>query len=567
MNRSFALVAAAAVGLGACQDLSAPVVPEAEPHLPTAQFHKAEPIPGRYIVIFKDAVRDPAGLGIALAAANGGRLQYSYTAAIKGFAAELPDRAVAALAGNPNVAYIEQDQVVRIVEDQLNATWGLDRIDQRPLPLNGGYSYNFTGAGVRVYIIDSGIRTDHSEFGGGARASSGWDFVDNDPDASDCYGHGTHVAGTVGGTLYGVAKGASLVAVRVLNCSGNGSWSGVIAALDFVTNQKNANPTVPMVGNMSLGGGASDAADQALRNSIAAGVVYAVAAGNESTDACSRSPARTAEAMTIAATGQNDARASFSNWGSCVDWFAPGLGITSAWHTTPTATSTISGTSMASPHTAGAAALYLENHPNTSPQGVRDGLFAMTTKGIVTSAFTANNHLLFSVEPSDGANDSPTSSFTHSCTGLSCNLTDQSTDSDGAIVAWNWSFDDGGTSTEQNPSYTFAAPGTYTVSLTVTDDNGATGISSQNVTVSDALPNITLVARGYKVKGAQRVDLTWSGAPGESVDVWRNGTRITATANDGFHTDNLNSRGSGTYKYKVCQAGTTTCSNEATIVF
>ena len=567
MNRSFALVAAAAVGLSACHDSSNPVAPGADPQLPAAQFREAGPIPGRYIIVFKDAVRDPADLGVALAAAHGGQVEHTYTAAIKGFAAKLPDRAITALASNPNVAFIEQDQVVHAVETQLNATWGLDRIDQRPLPLNGAYSYTFTGAGVRVYIIDTGIRFDHNEFGGaGGRASSGWDFIDNDPDASDCNGHGTHVAGTVGGTTYGVAKAAGLVGVRVLNCSGSGTTSGVIAGVDFVTNQKNGNSSVPMVANMSLGGGASSALDQAVRNSVAAGVSYAVAAGNEGTDACTRSPARTAEAMTIGATGQNDSRASFSNWGNCVDWFAPGVGITSAWHTTSTATNTINGTSMASPHTAGAAALYLQNHPNASAQAVRDGLFAMTTKGIVTSALTANNHLLYSLEPSDGSNSPPTSSFTYSCTGLACSFTDQSTD-DGTIGAWSWDFGDGGTSAEQSPSHTFAVSGSYTVSLTVTDDKSATGTSSQSVTVSDAPPNITLSARGYKVKGVQRVDLSWAGAPGTSVDVWRNGGKITTTANDGFHTDNLNTKGSGTYRYTVCEAGTTTCSNEATVVF
>ena len=568
MNRSRALVAAGILGLTACQDSLEPVAPRPAPQLPLmAQRAEARSIPGRYIVVFRNDVPNPSDLATALARAYGGTVQYTYGAAIKGFAAALPEQAVAALAANPNVAFVEQDQVARIVETQSNATWGLDRIDQRALPLNTSYTYNFTGAGVSAYIVDTGIRTDHVEFGGpGGRASIGFDAIGDGQNGNDCNGHGTHVAGTVGGTIYGVAKGVSLVAVRVLNCSGSGTYSGVIAGVDWVT----ANHVKPAVANMSLGGGVSAALNQAVRSSIAAGVVYAVAAGNETTDACNRSPASTGEAITVAATTQTDARASFSNFGSCVDWFAPGVGITSAWHTTATATNTISGTSMATPHTAGVAALYFQNHPDASAQAVRDGLFALTTKGIVTNAFTANNHLLYSLEEGGGEpppNSPPTSSFTYSCTGLTCQFTDQSTDSDGTISSRSWTFGDGGTSNAENPSYTYAASGTYTVTLTVTDDDGATDSFSQEVTVSDGSQVITLTATGYKVKGLQKVDLSWSGATSVNVDVWRNGVKITTTPNDGFHTDNLNSRGSGTYTYRVCAAGTTTCSNDATVTF
>ena len=278
---------------------------------------------------------------------------------------------------------------------QTNATWGLDRIDQRSRPLSTTYTYFNTGAGVRAYIIDTGIRFSHSQFGG--RASSGFDAVDGGS-ADDCHGHGTHVAGTVGGSTYGVAKGVSLIGVRVLNCSGSGTNSGVIAGVNWVTGNHQAGQ--PAVANMSLGGGASSALDTAVRNSIADGVSYAVAAGNGNAlgiaqNACNSSPARVAEAMTISATDSSDRKASWANYGNCVDWFAPGVSITSAWYNSNTATRTISGTSMATPHTAGVAALYLQSNPSATASSVRTALFNLTTKGIVTSSSTTNNHLLF----------------------------------------------------------------------------------------------------------------------------------------------------------------------------
>ena len=277
---------------------------------------------------------------------------------------------------------------------EANATWGIDRIDQHNLPLSTTYNYTNTGAGVTAYIIDTGIRFDHSEFGG--RAVTGFDAVTSGGNAADCNGHGTHVSGTVGGATYGVAKGVSLVAVRVLGCNGSGSTSGVIAGIDWVTSHHQS----PAVANMSLGGSASTALDNAVKNSITSGVAYAIAAGNGNfigiaQDACKYSPARVAEAMTIGATDRNDKKASWSNYGNCVDWFAPGVSITSAWYTSTAATNTISGTSMATPHTTGVAALYLQTNPGASPQQVRDALYANTTKGVVTSSKTTNNHLLF----------------------------------------------------------------------------------------------------------------------------------------------------------------------------
>ena len=397
-----ALPAVALLAFSACQDTSAPGESSAAaPELATAAApaQHGQTIPGRYIVVFKSTVADAPGLARRMTAAHGGRLHFSYESALKGFAADLPDAAAAALARNPNVAFVEQDQVVTAFADavtQSGATWGLDRIDQPLRPLSGTFGYTNTGVGVTAYIIDTGINFGHTEFGG--RATSGHDFIDNDANASDCDGHGTHVAGTTGGATYGVAKGVSLVAVRVLNCSGSGTLSGVVAGVDWVTAHHAAGE--PAVANMSLGSGASSSVDLAVTNSIADGVTYVVAAGNgnrggRQQDACNYSPARVGPAITIGATSSTDAKASWSNYGPCVDFFAPGVSIKSAWYTSTTATNTISGTSMAAPHVAGVAALYLQSNPGASPQVVRDALYAGTTKGIVTSSSTANNHLLY----------------------------------------------------------------------------------------------------------------------------------------------------------------------------
>jgi subtilisin family serine protease len=353
--------------------------------------------PQRFIVVFKDFATPQAA---PAAREISGRFDVSpdfvYENALKGFAVTLAPGLAARLADDSRVAYVEQDaEFTTMATTQSNATWGLDRIDQRALPLSTNYTYTATGAGVTAYIIDTGILFAHNEFGG--RATSGYDAVDGGS-ADDCNGHGTHVSGTVGGSTYGVAKAVKLVAVRVLNCSGSGTTSGVVAGIDWAT--ENHLTGTPAVANMSLGGGASTALDTAVQNSIADGITYAVAAGNgnqggRAQDACKYSPARVPAALTIGATDKTDTKTSWSNYGDCVDWFAPGLSITSAWFSTNTATNTISGTSMATPHTAGVAALYLQLNPSASPMNVRDALFANTTKSIVTSSKTANNHLLF----------------------------------------------------------------------------------------------------------------------------------------------------------------------------
>ncbi len=349
--------------------------------------------PQRFIVVFKDFATPQAGPAAReISGRFGSRPDAVYEHALKGFSVSLPPGLAAKLAEDDRVAYVERDGEVTTMATQNPATWGLDRIDQRGVSLSGTFAYEKTGVGVKAYIIDTGIRTSHTDFGG--RAIDGRDTVDGSLPAADCNGHGTHVAGTVGGATWGVAKGVALVAVRVLNCAGSGTWSGVIAGIDWVTADHVRMPQ-PAVANMSLGGGASTAVDTAVRNSIAAGVSYAVAAGNGSSDACLYSPAHVTEAMTIGATDNLDRKPSWSNYGTCVDFFAPGVGIKSAWRTSNTATNTISGTSMATPHTTGVAALYLQSNPAASPVNVRDALYGATTKGIVTPLNTVNNHLLF----------------------------------------------------------------------------------------------------------------------------------------------------------------------------
>jgi subtilisin family serine protease len=349
-----------------------------------------------YIVVLESSVASPAAVAQEQAARFGGSVSYVYTHALKGYALTLPEAAVPALAADPRVQYVESDGVMTVDTTQTGATWGIDRIDQRSLPLSGTYTYFATGSGVKAYIIDTGIRYTHTQFGG--RAIKGVDEVTSGGSASDCNGHGTHVSGTVGGSTYGVAKAVTLVSVRVLGCNGSGSTSGVIAGVDWVTGNHAAG--TPAVANMSLGGSASSSLDTAVNNSINDGVSYAIAAGNGDVfgnpqNACNFSPARVAAAMTISATDRTDTKASWANYGSCVDWFAPGVSITSAWYTSDTATNTISGTSMATPHTTGVAALYLQGNPTASPATVRSTLYNLTTKGIVKSSNTTNNHLLF----------------------------------------------------------------------------------------------------------------------------------------------------------------------------
>ncbi len=375
-----AVALGAVAAMAACSDTgtqAAATISEAAP-LHSASANRIE---GSYIVVVKEGA-NPA----SVAAIAGVTPEFVYDAAVNGFAATLNEGQLNALRHNAAVEYVEEDQVMTIDATQSGATWGIDRTDQRNRPLSGTYTYNATASNVTAYVIDTGVRPSHNQFGG--RAQSVYNSAGGSND--DCNGHGTHVAGTIGGSTYGMAKAVRIRGVKVLNCSGSGSTSGIIAGINWVR----TNAQKPAVANLSLGGGYSSTTNSAVDNLANSGVFVAVAAGNSNANACNYSPASAAAVTSVAASTSTDARASYSNYGSCVELYAPGSSITSAWHSSNTATNTISGTSMASPHVAGLGALILASNTTASNSTVRNWIVSNATSGVISGNPTGTPNLL-----------------------------------------------------------------------------------------------------------------------------------------------------------------------------